>query len=207
MQSLRTIANSWPQKPPNDVYFNLIRSLCKAENETGIFTRSTVDVGAEVPEVLADLLMSIETNIRLSSTTVDRSKERRLRQDVLLFLGTGLDQPWPRLVRVLVWFQDHPAKRLSPGSIVWTAKSVPQYLKQVMGMGQSTENNMILESMRNLVDSIKPLNSESDNEVEYESPIWKVPEGDDLRREFLNIYKRFEAFVARRDVTEVGEAK
>lgn len=96
MQSLRTLTKSWPQKPPNDVYFNLFRSLCQAENETGIFTRSSLDVGAEVPELLTSLLVSIEGNIRRSPPVIDQSKERSLRQDCLRFLGSDLEQPWPR---------------------------------------------------------------------------------------------------------------
>ncbi|KAG8902797.1 hypothetical protein FRC01_009465, partial [Tulasnella sp. 417] len=95
MQSLRTITKSWPQKPPNDIYFKLIRSLCQAENETGIFTRSSLDIGAEVPEIFTNLLVSIESNIRRSSPTEDLSKERSLRRDCLQFFGADLDQPWP----------------------------------------------------------------------------------------------------------------
>ncbi|KIO27032.1 hypothetical protein M407DRAFT_23722 [Tulasnella calospora MUT 4182] len=184
MESLRTITKSWPQKPPNDVYFNLIRSLCQAENETGIFTRSSLNVGAEIPELLTSLLVSIESNIRRSPPTVDQSKERSLRQDCLRFLGAELDQPWP--------------------SIAWTAASVTQYLKFVMRMGQSTENDLILEALRNLVDCIKLVRSESRSGLENEDSIWRIPDGEELRLQLSKVYRQFEAFVTRNDVAEIN---
>lgn len=76
-----------------------------------------------------------------------------------------------------------------------------------MGMGRSTENHLILEAMRDLVDCIKLIRSDSGTGLQTEDSIWKIPDGEELRLELSKVYKQFEAFVTRNDVAEVRAAK